>query len=357
MEYSPYHRIDYLDELATVDDVYDRAVKTDVSDLAAWLRSHQDRPLLAVGAGGSLAPAQMAAYLHHKATGRLGRAGEPMDLFHRSAAWRDTAGLLVTASGSHSDSLAACQHLAESGGDWGVFAGKEHSPGADLLAGSGVPVFGYDLLPEVHCWISVTALLGQTVVLARAFAEAYPQLGHVPSTFADVLPAGADGVDDAVGSLEREFGAALTRRRLAFLYGPDTRSAALDLDSKFAESDLGWLTLHEYRNFAHGRYQMLLPELAEHGVLAFVSQSEQAIAEATFKEIPAPIASATMRLPELTPAGEQVAAIAHLLMLVGALGRVRGLHPGWGSKGTFGDVLYQFELARFFPADAHDQRG
>lgn len=352
MEYNPYHRIDYHDELRELPETYARAMSVDVSPFAAWLRAHQDKPLLATGAGGSLPIAQMAAHLHSVATGQLARAGEPMDLFHLPGNATNTVGLLVTASGGHSDSLAACRHLRETTFDWAVFCGREQSKGADILAGSSTPVFAYDLLPELHGWIAVNALLGQAVVLARAYAEAFPEaLGTLSSSFAETLPGGASTIDDAVADLVRTLTAPLSRERLIFLYGPETKAAALDLDSKFAESGLGFLSLSEYRNFAHGRYQMLLPEPDTFGVVAFITERERQIANATLQEIPEQIAHADVVLPMgAGAAAEQVAAMVALLALVGAIGTVRDLKPGWGSANTFGDVLYEFDLEEFFPS-------
>lgn len=351
MEYNPYWRIEYVDELAQLEGAYAYAMGVDVTDFAAWLRGRRDRSLLAIGAGGSLAVAQMAAHLHHLATGRLTRAGEPMDLFMISPeASADTAGLLVTASGGHSDSLRACEHLRETAIDAAVFCGREASRGADILEGSRTPVFAYDLLPEVHGWVAVNALLGQAVVLARAYAQAFPDtLGTVPTTLRSLLPEGASTPQEALEKMVSRLGDALARRTLIFLYGPDTKAAAVDLDSKFAESGLGSLDVSEYRNFAHGRYQMVLPEPDAFGIVAFVSQSEEPIATATFDEIPEELANGTIALTGDGIAAEQLSSLVALLVLVGAIGEVRSLRPGWGVADAFGDILYQLDLEQLFP--------
>ena len=46
----------------------------------------------------------------------------------------------------------------------------------------------------------------------------------------------------------------LERGTLVVLHGPDTRSAAVDLESKFVEAALGDIQTADYRNFAHGRH-------------------------------------------------------------------------------------------------------
>src|SRR5690554_3907429 len=194
VEYTPYVRILYSEEISQLPASYTAALEHDVTEFADWLREQESRSLLAIGAGGSLPIAQMAATLHQRATGRLCRAGEPLDIFLGTEMSEDVAGLLVTASGGHSDSLAACESLVAPKTPWAVFCGLEDSKGGESLKSSATPVFGYDLLPDVHGWIAVNALMGQAVVLARAYSQAFPeQLGDLPSTL-DVLFPTFDGL-------------------------------------------------------------------------------------------------------------------------------------------------------------------
>jgi fructoselysine-6-P-deglycase FrlB-like protein len=351
LNFNPYYVVEYEDELLELEQTYRRALSHDVSAMAAWLRSRQHQPLLAVGAGGSLPVAELIARLHYLATGHIAKSSEPIELFNLNPRADGFAGVLVTAGGGHSDSLAACARLAHDvGGDWAVFCGKEDSPGEALLQGSDRPVFAFELLPDAHGWVAVNALLGQAVVAAQAFAVAYPEhFEPLPASLADLLPLDATTIADLLERLTASLGGALSRDRLVFLYGPDTRAAALDLDSKFAESGLGWLSLSEYRNFAHGRYQALLPQPERYGVLAFVTPYEEAIARATLACIPDPIAVGEVTLPVLSGAAEQVSSLVTLLVSVGALAKVRKLRPGWGTRGTFGDELYEFDLSQYFP--------
>lgn len=342
--------VDYLDELADLPATYRAATEVPVDDLAGWLRRHGDRPLVAVGAGGSLAVAQLAAHLHERATGRLGVSREPMDLYLADPESTHAAVLLVTASGGHSDSLAACSLLPRIAADSAVFCGALDSAGERGLADTKVPVFAYDLLPAVHCWVAVNVLLAQAVVLARAFAAAYPdRLGDVPNDFSALLPEDATDLDEALDRMVTRLGDVLARPFLMFLHGPDSKTAAVDLDSKYAESGLGELSLSEYRNFAHGRYQTALPRPEESGLLAVYTPREAPFAKTTLDVMPAHIAHAGLPVPGDSPAAEQVGAILVLLLAVGAIGRVREIEVGWGSRNTFGDDLYDLDLAAYLP--------
>lgn len=349
-DFERYTVMEFEDELREMPATYRRSFTEDVSAFAAWLRSRADAPLLAVGAGGSLAAAQLAAALHKRATGQLASTGEPMDIYQLDDHADSTTVLLVTASGSHSDSLAACAILGDKAAPSAVFSGKRDSKGADLLAGSNTPVFEFDLLPDTHGWVAVNSLLAQAIVLTRAYAEAFPEkLGTLPGTLAELVPGWVD-VDTAVAQLSDLLGPALDRELLVFLHGPDTKAAAIDLDSKFAESDLGWLSISEYRNFAHGRYQMILPRQNETGVVAFYTQREEGIARATLGELPEHVPHTGILVPGDSAAAEQVASLVLLLLVVGALGRVRQIDVGWGSRSTFGDVIYDIDLTPFHSA-------
>jgi hypothetical protein len=163
-----------------------------------------------------------------------------------------------------------------------------------------------------------------------------------------LLPVGAETVQAALATLIDDLRAVFERETLIFLHGPDTRGAALDLDSKFAEAGLGQLVVSEYRNFAHGRYQMMLPIQDSCGVLTFATAREADIARATLDAVPDHIPHAGIFIDEMGIAAEQVASLLALLITVGALGKVRGLQPGWGSRNTFGDILYELDLGRIF---------
>lgn len=338
--------MDFHEELRLLNETYAAAAAQDVSELAAWLRAHGDRPLLLAGAGGSLAVAQLGAALHQRATGRLAGAGEPMDLYQLDGSGDGLAVLLVTASGGHSDSLASCALLPSLPVDSAVFCGKTGSAGERLLSGKPVGFFGFELLPDVHSWVAVNVLISQAVVLAKAFAQAYPQLGTVPATLAELAPDLADA-DAAVTSLAEQLRPVLAPGLLIFLHGPDSRTAAVDLDSKVAESGLGEVSMSEYRNFAHGRYQMMLPRMTDAGVLAFWSSREKAIATATLELLPDDLPHVGLAVPGDGPAAEQVGSLLLLLFVLGAMSRVRDITVGWGSRNTFGDLLYELDLAPF----------
>lgn len=339
----PYERfvvMPYADELAQLPETYARALEHDVRAFAGWLRSQQDRSLIAVGAGGSLSIAQAAAHLHEQATGRVSRAAEPMDVYLALRPLAGAAVLQVTAGGSHGDALEIARLAPRWSDNAGIFCGTVGSLIEHELPAS-IPVFSYPLLPGTHGWVAVNVLLGQAVVLLRAYHDAFPAaVGPLPESMAAFLGHGTT-VGDNVRYWATAIRDVLARPAIFCLFGPETRPLAVDLDSKFAESGLGELNLSEYRNFAHGRYQSLLSRPDEIGVLSFYTPREATIAldvEASLGDL---LPHAAVPIDHDDVAMYLIAQLVHLLVIVGALSDVRGADVGWGSRNSFGDPLYE----------------
>ncbi|GAA0715755.1 hypothetical protein Drose_23595 [Dactylosporangium roseum] len=359
-DFDTFVRIPYREELGQLAQTYKDAMAFDVSDFAAWLRAGRDGSLLTIGAGGSLAVAAALACLHEDATGNLARFGTPMDLEYATLRLRAGRGLLVTAGGGHGDSVRGAKLLSRDADRWGVFCGRTGSPVARLLADTPAPVFGYDLLPEIHGWVSVSALLGQVVVAARAMTEAYPErFGRdddaLPASIAELFPtlggpgrqvrtapAGAT-VPEQVNWLAERLAPVLSREHTVLNFTPEATAVAVDIDSKYAEGALGFLQVAEVRNFVHGRYQTVLKSPEKTGILSVYGRRDADFVEATLAYLPDVVPHAEIVLPRSGPA-LQVASVLTAIAVVGAVGQVRDLEPGWGSRRTFGDRMYDMEL-------------
>jgi hypothetical protein len=344
----PLHPIPYDIELDQLDETYRRATELDVGAFAAWIRKNKELSLLSIGSGGSACAAEAAAFLHETVTGRLAKAGRQMDLYQLRSNATGTAGLYVTAGGSHSDSLKSCQVLAGLPFEWAVFSGTMDAPGPAEAAAHGLAVYQYDLLPEVHGWVAVNSLLAQVVVLVRAYTAAFPDaIPELPATLGECLPASAASVRGLVSGFAGELGDVLGADRLMLLHTAETRPAAVDLDSKFAEGGLGELCVSDLRDFAHGRYQSMLETKRTSAVLALCSAESEPLTRAMVELIPDEIPHKVVRIEPLGLAGELVSGVVVALALAGAIGVARGRAPGWGSSGTFGDLMYDMNPLRY----------
>ena len=86
--------------------------------------------------------------------------------------------------------------------------------------------------------------------------------------------------------LDRRVKPAWDKQTLMVLYGPSTRVAAVDLESRFAEAALQDLFISDYRNFAHGRHNWLAKRPDSTAVLAFVTPDDREIASKTLSLFP-----------------------------------------------------------------------
>lgn len=344
MEYSTFVRLPFEDELASLEDVYGSALRLDVSGLADWLGQRPSRPLLVLASGGSTTAAAVAVDLHQRATGQLSKTGGPTEIWTYGTSLPGSMGLVLSAGGQNSDSLAMARSLRRSTGNWGVLVGALGTPMVNQLDGSQVACFSYDLMPKLHGWVPVGATLGQVVVLARAYATAFPSLGSVPEPIASLLPLGSGNISEALDKLEAALSPVLAREHLLCLFTPATASFAADLEAKFAEGALGFIQLSDIRNFTHGRYQSLLANSEACGILIVHSDEEEDYARRYASLIPSEVPLRRLGLPSPNAVHTQLASVVAALGVVGALGRIRGLEPGWGSVCTWGDAIYDLSL-------------
>jgi hypothetical protein len=139
--------------------------------------------------------------------------------------------------------------------------------------------------------------------------------------------------------------------KILLLFGPETRPAAVDFESKFHESGLANVQVTDYRNFAHGRH-LWLAHHPDTTIIAFISSNDRAIAEATLKLLPKGI-----RTLRVETSFEGVAAAfamqAAVFELVSLYGEDRGRDPGRPTVPMFGRKLYHLNA---FPALSTDLR-
>jgi hypothetical protein len=233
--------------------------------------------------------------------------------------------------------------------DWAVFSGTVGAPGPLEAAEGGVTLLEYDLLPAVHGWVAVNSLLAQVVVLVRAYAAAFPDvIGAAPTSLAELLPQRSSTVRNLTAALAAEHADALNAERVMLVHTTETRPAAVDIDSKFAEAGLGELCVSDLRDFAHGRYQSMLPREGRASVIALCGAETRELTREMAGMIPPAYPHAVFVIAGESIAAQQLSAVLWSFALAGAVGKLRGRLPGWGSKGTFGDLMYDLNPLDFF---------
>jgi hydroxymethylpyrimidine pyrophosphatase-like HAD family hydrolase/fructoselysine-6-P-deglycase FrlB-like protein len=335
----------YAAELEKLDETYAWCLTGPEGGLGACIRSFARLPLIAVGSGGSLTAAHLAAFLHTSYTGRLARATTPYDLLGSPAFLGDVGVLILSAGGSNPDILRAFTGATErEPGYLGFLTTRVGSPlAAEAKRFPWVKAHEFDLPVRKDGFLATNSLLATGILLSRAYRHNWP-LGeeYLPASL-DLLLHPGRSREDFLCDLERDCRVLWERQTLVVLHGNATQPAAADLESKFTEAALGNLQIADYRNFGHGRHHWLARHGPSSAVLALVTPRDAAIAEKTMALLPKDIPTVRLDFPEGVNAA--LAALAVSLYLTGLAGVARGIDPGRPKVPPFGRKLYHLESA------------
>jgi hypothetical protein len=131
----------------------------------------------------------------------------------------------------------------------------------------------------------------------------------------------------------------LERETLLVIHDHPTRSAALDLESKFSEAALGTVQVCDLRSFAHGRHHWLAKRGDSTGILTLHTSESAKLMHRTTRLLPpaVPIADVSVE-------GERIIggirAIVDVLYVVRAEGLIRGIDPGRPGVPSYGSRIY-----------------
>ena len=318
----------YARELATLSETYASAQDLDVSALTDVVQTLRTRPLVVVGSGGSLTAATFVARLHESGTHLPARVLTPLE-FLQNPVLHDSGVLLLSASGSNPDILAAAHHAVKS--EAVTLAAVSTRVGTPLSAQLGQHPYAtaFELAgpSSKDGFLATNSLVLTCAVVARAYDRKMPV----------DLPALADPpkADPLVHSL-------LLPRTVVLASGW-ARAAAVDLESKWSEMGFGCVTVTDARNFAHGRHYGLSRFIDETFVLGLTTPVEATVLEHTLAKLPRTVMAATLDSPLLGPAGA-LDLIVRILSLAGAVGEYSGLDPGRPRVPAFGRALYRAKL-------------
>ena len=164
-------------------------------------------------------------------------------------------------------------------------------------------------------FLAVNSLLAFVVILSRVFSSDDPH--RLPQQLAGLL--GTSDLQNFLNaSTEGNLGPVLERETMIVLYGLDTKSAAVDLESKFTESALGRIQLSDFRNFGHGRHHWLAKRNRESAVLALCSPGDLTLAEKTLSLLPKNIPRAIANFPQEFP-DRSIAAMVYAILVFASL--------------------------------------
>lgn len=296
--------------------------------LVGWrldrLRGALDRPLVVVGAGGSLPVAELWASLHAR-SGQPAWAATPLGL--RERRWpRDAAVLVLSASGRHHDVLGAARHALAAGHPVHAVTNHADAPLIDLVREGGArhqtvalagPSFEEGLAAR-HAAVPMALLAGR--LYARGEERVDAGLFEAPA----LLP--LDPFGGRPGDVVA-LGAGLAR------------PAAEAFAHLVRESGLAPARAGDPRDFAHGEFVAVGPQTR----IAVFGLGEQAWLGAYLAALPTAVAPLRLVDPRPGAAGA-VALFARALDAAGVVMRAAGAQPGRESIPPWAAALYRLPV-------------
>jgi hydroxymethylpyrimidine pyrophosphatase-like HAD family hydrolase len=322
----------YAEELALLAATYSYACSAEVGQLADAVNNLRSRPLLVVGSGGSTSACHFVARLHEAHARLPARVLTPLEFIQHPIP--QAAGvLLLSAGGSNPDILAAAAHAISS----------EYSPVLGVCAREGTPlrtqlaahrhamVFEFVGPAKKDGFLATNSLVMTCALLARSYGVLLP----------DELPALA--VDSP--GIELKLVEALCQPNIVVLAGGWALSAAMDMESKWAESGFGSVTVTDARNFAHGRHHGVSRRMDESLMLALVTADALGLAEDTMRRLPSSLRKGTIQTP-LTGEAGALDLLIRIIQLTGAVGARLGVDPGRPRVPKYGRTLYHAGVSK-----------
>ncbi len=330
----------YAAELDRLAESYDWALKAPIEPLARAIAASTQLPLIAVGSGGSLSAAYLAAFLHQYHTGQAARALTPLSFVSSRLDLSALSLMILSAGGSNADILATLESAAQREPRHSCVMCLRPRSRLSRRASAFERIDLLELAPPAgkDGFLATNSLLVMATLLTRGFASLQAHPPELPASLGELLN-GAAGNGDALEVAKAACEPLWARDTVLVIHGSSVDAAAIDLESKFVEAALGNVQIADFRNFAHGRHHWLAKRGEGSAVLALFSEGEEKLASRTLRLIPPSIPCARVLVPRSGPAA-QLAALVVVLHLVDRAGRRSGIDPGRPGVPEFGRRLY-----------------
>lgn len=326
------------EEVAQLEKTHAWACDQSVDALAVAIARCRDKPLIAVGSGGSLTTATIASTLFRRTATQIGFAATPLSMYSMRDALRNASVFIATAGGSNPDVIGALRTAAkcEASEIIALCAKAGTKLAVEGAKYSNVAVHEFPVPTGGDGFLATNSLWASSVLLVRAFALASSDELTLPSKLSSLV--GARKWSSFVNSTIRESEKLWDRNTVVVLHGPMSHPAAVDLESKLAEAALSDIWIADYRHFAHGRHHWLAKRGTKSSVIAFVEPREAALAGKTLAALPGDIPQLKIHLPNDNTA--LLRALAYVFPLTLSAGLARGIDPGRPGVPAFGRKIY-----------------
>jgi hydroxymethylpyrimidine pyrophosphatase-like HAD family hydrolase/fructoselysine-6-P-deglycase FrlB-like protein len=326
--------------------MYDWAQTAPIENLTAAIIELKDRPLLAVGSGGSLTVAHFMARLHERFAGQISKYLTPMELI--SSSIRHDAGVVfITARGDNQDILDTyCRLIDQEPRSILILCTARESSISQIARGfTWTQVIDYELPSGRDGFLATNSLMAFTVLLTRAYDGAFQAGLKLPRELPEEWDA-PDSPRAVGGSGKDQILRVLERPTLSVLYEGWGHPAAQDMESKFTEAALANVQIADYRNFAHGRHHWLAKREAHTSIIALVTPQSQQLADKTIALVPQNIPVARIPTSYSGPVGT-ISLLTSVMRITGIAGDTISIDPGRPGVPQFGRKIYHIGLRSY----------
>jgi haloacid dehalogenase-like hydrolase len=330
----------YKSELQQLPTTYRWVMSLEYSALKNQINALAGYPLITIGSGGSQTTAALVADLHQSKFGQVAKADTPLSAWSYLRNLRSSAILLVSAGGRNPDILGIAKAVVESEPrSLIVVCASKKSPLARIVNEfSRGFCFDFELPTGKDGFLATNSLVALSVAALRAYGY---ETADLPQSFEAAV-----GVPGRTGQEQwpQDASPFFSVHHLVALHGPQSKSAALDLESKLVEAGLASVQLADYRNFAHGRHHWFAKN-PHSAVVAFASGEEVILAKRTLGLLPRDIPSLLVASP-LSGYTSWIGLQATVFDLVAKFGAARKIDPGRPGVPEFGRRIYHLNAFR-----------
>lgn len=283
--------------------------------------------LICIGSGGSYTAAVFLADFVVKRMGKPASAETAMQFLTRPNIGRDTAIVLFSSSGKNKDTLAVLKYIQDLDTKHFIaVTNSQRSPLAKLCMEN--PYWHLELVSHPtkgDGYLATNSLVGAitTVVFCLGFNQkSTPDLSLIRSRLE------AQSVDRF--------------ETLYCIYSPKYRYAAVDLESKYSESGLGYVLFCDVRQFCHGRHFWFRDRVEKTLVVAIIERSERDQIQRIFKHLELPAQNQLVLVDDPTCGllEQFLNALVTVFALVSIRGEYIGIDPGRPGVPAFGSKIY-----------------
>lgn len=328
-----------------IKDTHSWALDISINVLINAIKELQNKSLITIGSGGSLAVAQFAAMLHQEYTGNISKHITPLELATMRYP-KNVGFMLITSGGRNKDVIQALEILIEKEPkSIIILTASENSPLTKLAKKyEYIRILSFTPPSKKDGFLATNSLYGFCTLLARSYLELYSSeinlLKSLPTFSLKIKNSNSNSFIDF-----NEAPSFLKDYTISALYSGWSSPAAFDLESKFTEAALGNVQITDYRNFGHGRHNWLDKRGDNTCVLLFISPQCKPLAKMMIEIIPPsiPIIALESDKEELFSSLSFVLGVFELVKIFGDLLEI---NPGRPKVADFGRKMYHFGLKK-----------